>query len=62
MRSWLIYLPAIASPVAVAITYIFLRQSAKQLQKHRDAVIAARSTLPESGARALGPFERALDG
>jgi hypothetical protein len=63
VQNWLIYLPAIASGAAVGCAYVFLKASAKQLQKHRDAMRAAQAAMPEPEKvhDALKPVETALE-
>lgn len=63
MQDWLIYLPVIASVVAVAGAYAYLKASAIQLRKHRQAVRAAQGAVPgtEKVHDALKPVETALE-
>jgi len=63
MQNWLIYLPVIASVVAVGGAYAFLKASAAQLQKHRAALHRAQATMlqPEKVHEALKPVETALE-
>ena len=63
MQGWLIYLPVVASVAAVAVSYLFLRSSAKQLQRHREAVLEAQAAIPqpEQVHVAMKPVEKALE-
>lgn len=63
MQNWLIYLPVLASLMAVGGAYAFLKASATRLQKHRAAIQAAHAALPEPEKvhEALKPVETALE-
>ena len=63
MQSWFIYAPAIASPIAVLVAYVFLRSSAKQMRRRvaeRKAAEASAPT-PQTVHDALQPVETALE-
>jgi hypothetical protein len=63
VQNWLIYLPVLASLGAVVGAYVFLKASAKQLQKHRDMLRTAQAAMsqPEKVHDALKPVESALE-